>query len=239
MKHAKLLAAVLVLFSAPALAQVSGNITAISEYMFRGVAQEGGAALQGSLDYSREDGWYSGVWGSNCSECGGNEIDFYGGWTGEVGRGVTLDAGVVYYLFTEDAEVSGAPDIDYPEIYLGAGYDGLSGTLYYSNKLVDELSDIPGSDQTGFYFTADYTHALREGLELVLQVGRSWGDGVDAVLGDAYTDYSVTVVKTLDDGFSLSAAVIDTDLDADATATTPAREDDPKFVVGLSKDFAF
>ncbi len=237
MKHFSLFAVSLALFGTPALAAVNGNVTAISAYMFRGV-QRDSATLQGSLDYTREDGWYSGLFGSGCDACGGSELDFYGGWTGELDNGVSVQAGAVYYLFAESDE-GAAPSLDYPEIFAGAGYRGFNATLYYTNDYLDEASDVPGSDQNAFYFTADYSHALRDGLDLVLQVGRSWGDGIEAVFGDEYLDYSLTLVKSLDDGFSLSAAMIDTDLERRATATTPGIEDDPKFVVGLSKDVAF
>ncbi len=233
MKNISLFAAGLVLLSAPALAEVSGNVTAISEYLFRGLARENGAALQGSLDYTREDGWYSGAWISNCRLCGGNELDLYGGWTGKLNSGISLDAGFVYYLFTEDEEITNAASIDYPEVYVGAGYRSFSGTLYYTRNYLDEASDVPGSDQRGFYLTADYTHPLREGLDLVLQIGRSWGGGVEVVLGDEYLDYSLTLTQALDDGFTLSAALIDTDLERSGF------EDEPKFVVGLSKGFSF
>lgn len=237
MKRLGIIVAGLVLLQAPAFAAVNGNVTAISAYMFRGV-QRDNATLQGSLDYTREDGWYSGLFGSGCEACGGSELDFYGGWSGELDNGVAVQAGAVYYLFAESDEGAG-PSLDYPEIFAGAGYRGFSATVYYTNDYLDEASDLPGSDQNGFYFTADYSHRLREGLELVLQIGRSWGDGIEAVFGDEYTDYSLTVVKSLDNGFSLSAAVIDTGLERRATATTPGRVDDPKFVVGLAKDFSF
>ena len=237
MRRIGLLAAGLAAAAAPAWAAVSGNVTATSAYLFRGV-QRDSATLQGSLDYTREDGWYSGLFGSGCEACGGSELDFYGGWSGALANGVSVQAGAVYYLFAESDEGL-APSLDYPEIFAGAGYRGFGATLYYTNDYLDEASDVPGSDQNAFYLTADYSHTLREGLELVLQIGRSWGDGIEAVFGDEYLDYSLTLVKTLDDGFSLSVAVIDTDLERRATATMPGIEDDPKFVVGLAKDFGF
>src|SRR4051812_39197681 len=93
--------------SAPAIAQqaaatpppppVTGNMTLVTEYRFRGIDQTyGKPAIQGGFDYSHESGVYLGNWNSNVSQGagfpGGNiEMDFYGGWEeslGAVGVGV-------------------------------------------------------------------------------------------------------------------------------------------------------
>src|SRR5439155_23645800 len=84
--------------AAPAIAQqaaaaatpppppVTGNLTLVSEYRFRGIDQTyGKPAIQGGFDYSHASGLYLGNWNSNVSQGagfpGGNiEMDFYGGW---------------------------------------------------------------------------------------------------------------------------------------------------------------
>src|SRR3546814_19154397 len=42
-------------FSGSALAAATGNVGGFSEYMFRGVEQSNGAAVQGGLDYRSEE----------------------------------------------------------------------------------------------------------------------------------------------------------------------------------------
>ena len=48
-------------FSGAALAQLSGNVGLTSEYFFRGLAQSGGSAVSGGLDYAAESGFYVGT----------------------------------------------------------------------------------------------------------------------------------------------------------------------------------
>src|SRR3546814_15162402 len=49
-------------FSGSALAAATGNVGGFSEYMFRGVAQSNGAAVQGGPDYSNSSGLCVGTW---------------------------------------------------------------------------------------------------------------------------------------------------------------------------------
>ena len=76
---------------APAAAKsphtITGNISLVSDYRFRGISQTfGKPALQGGIDYAHEPtGIYLGNWNSNVNEGAGFpqgnlEMDFYGGW---------------------------------------------------------------------------------------------------------------------------------------------------------------
>ena len=54
--------------AAPAAATAStatGNVGAFSEYLYRGVEQSNGAAIQGGIDYVHDSGLYIGTWASN------------------------------------------------------------------------------------------------------------------------------------------------------------------------------
>lgn len=91
-----------VLAPSAAQAQLTGNMTLITDYRFRGISQTySKPALQGGIDYAHSSGFYVGNWNSNVSEGagfpGGNlEMDFYGGWKktwGDFG----LDIGAIYY----------------------------------------------------------------------------------------------------------------------------------------------
>src|SRR3546814_8162459 len=71
-------------FSGSALAAATGNVGGFSEYMFRGVEQSNGAAVQGGLDYAHSSGLYVGTWISNTDFAGYKsqvtyETDVYGG----------------------------------------------------------------------------------------------------------------------------------------------------------------
>lgn len=211
------------LASGQAMADVSGSLNITSEYMFRGIESSGGAAVQGSLDWSSPTGLYAGVWASNTSPVfDGNEFDIYAGWAGEFGNGMGYDLGLVYYAFPEqDENFPGADDVDYLEVYAGLSLGGLSGNIYFAN-------DYFGSDEEGIYYTLAYSHGVSETVALSFQVGFSQGDGVEAFIGEEYTDWSITLSKDLGEGWGAGFGYVQTDLD----------DDDAKFVVSASKEFA-
>ncbi|MEE4451229.1 TorF family putative porin [Novosphingobium resinovorum] len=98
--------------AAPAFAQdaeapkeitITGSAALTSDYRFRGVSQSGGdIAIQGGITASHASGFYVGTWSSsldNGSLYGSTEVDLFGGWTGQVSSGLTLDAGLLYYAY--------------------------------------------------------------------------------------------------------------------------------------------
>ncbi len=98
---------------------ISGNAAVTSDYRFRGVSLSGGdIAIQGGIDISHESGFYIGTWGSSLegkiNPYGGVELDVYGGWSGEVTSGVTVDVGLLYYLYPNGVK---GVDLDYFEPY--------------------------------------------------------------------------------------------------------------------------
>ncbi|HYY60861.1 MAG TPA: TorF family putative porin, partial [Burkholderiales bacterium] len=72
--------------AAPAPSPLTGNMTLVSEYRFRGIDQTfGKPAIQGGFDYAHSSGVYLGNWNSNVSSGAGYphgniEMDFYGGY---------------------------------------------------------------------------------------------------------------------------------------------------------------
>lgn len=88
---------------APKEFTVTGSAALTTDYRFRGVSQSGGdPAIQGGITVSHASGFYVGTWGSSIdlgSTYGSTEVDLFGGWTGEVSSGVTLDAGLLYYAY--------------------------------------------------------------------------------------------------------------------------------------------
>jgi len=116
--------------SIPAVGQVSGNVGAVSNYLFRGITQtDDQAAIQGGFDFADESGFYAGTWLSNI-DFGGKEdaeVDLYAGYGGTFGgSGVTWDAGAIYYLYP------GGGDLDYAETYFGLGFGLLSASVAYT-----------------------------------------------------------------------------------------------------------
>jgi uncharacterized protein (TIGR02001 family) len=100
---------------APASAvAVSGNVTLVSDYRFRGVSLSGGdPAIQGGITVTHQSGFYAGTWASSIDDGGTDfygdmELDLFGGWSGNVAEGVGLDVGLLYYAYPTNAKGNNA-----------------------------------------------------------------------------------------------------------------------------------
>jgi len=219
---------------------LTGNVGAVSDYMFRGDDRSVGAAVQGGVDYTFDFGMYTGLWVSNAlgttTAWGGNEADVYVGYGLKLGE-FTLDGGVIYYAFTEDTENFGAggANVDYAEVYLGAGFGPAALKVFYAPEFgPDQGGAVSGDVDKNelLYVTASATLELTNTISFIPQVGYSSGDGAKDAFGDEYSDYSITAVKKLKDDFSVNLAVVGT-----SREIAPGRDDAPKFVIGLKKNF--
>ena len=64
----KKLLLLITLISLPSYAAVSANVSFASDYIWRGMTQSDGPAIQGGFDLSHSSGFYLGNWNSNV-EC--------------------------------------------------------------------------------------------------------------------------------------------------------------------------
>lgn len=89
----------------PADWTVSGNVTGVTDYRWRGLSYSGGDfAIQGTIQVNHSSGFYVGTWGSSLEQdaldiYGSAEVDIYAGWSGEVASGLTADAGLTWYTY--------------------------------------------------------------------------------------------------------------------------------------------
>lgn len=172
-------------------AGVSSTWTLASDYDFRGVTQSAqDPALQGSLDYAHDSGWYIGAWGSNI-DFGDDvdadiEVDVYTGFSGGPEGGVGWDAGIVYYSYPGDS------DLNYLEAYAGLAYSWFEGKVSYSN---DYGGDSTEGNAPAWYVEANGTFPLPNDFSVLAHVGYSfgdyWDDLDDADEGRPYLDYAV------------------------------------------------
>jgi uncharacterized protein (TIGR02001 family) len=229
-----------VLASPAAMAGVTGNAGAVSEYLFRGVEQSNGAAVQGGADWAHDSGVYAGTWVSTTqfADTAGTgvvsyETDLYGGYTFKVGS-VGLDVGAILYFYRDDTAYNTI------EGYFGATLGPVSGKIYYTPAYFG-ATDANGDDADGLYATVSAALPLSDTLTFTPQIGFSAGDGPEAFFGNdpdtgepdgEYVDYSLTLTKTLDAGLSFTFAMVGTTLDTDLYP-----EDKQKLVVGLKKTF--
>lgn len=89
---------------------ITGNVALVTDYRFRGISQTAGKlAIQGGITATHESGFYVATWSSSISEdslpgYGSQELDLYGGWSGEVSPGITVDGGLLYYVYPGGAK---------------------------------------------------------------------------------------------------------------------------------------
>ncbi len=86
-----------------------------TDYVFRGVSLTDGPALQGSVDYAFDNGFYIGSWTSNYDydSATDRELDYYLGYSRAFNKDMTLSASASRYTFIDEQ------DIDYNEYQLG------------------------------------------------------------------------------------------------------------------------
>jgi uncharacterized protein (TIGR02001 family) len=82
---------------------VTGNVALVTDYRFRGVSLSGGdPAIQGGITLNHSSGLYVGAWSSSLAHTpvyGDQELDLFAGWTGSVTPSLTVDAGLLYYVY--------------------------------------------------------------------------------------------------------------------------------------------
>lgn len=233
-------------FSGSAMAGVTGNVGAVSEYMFRGVGQGasgGEAAIQGGIDYSHDSGFYAGLWGSNISWAGAGhaETDVYGGYSTKLGD-LGLDVGLIYYYYAEYKESPALPKSpDTLEGYVKLSYGPIGLQYYYSPRYFGLTEDgtSSGSNLKNSYIALTGAFPISDSLSFNVSVGdtlsssEAWATKSDGTLKKSYIDYNLGLSKSIDDSLSASFSIIGTNLKVGPDAVT----DKPKFVVGLKKTF--
>ena len=187
--------------------EVSANVSYYSQYIWRGEQQNAGqSAVQGGFDYSlglvdTYVDFYLGIWGSNVSggtnTLSGNELDYYGGFTGAVPLledYLSYDGGILYYDYpgmTDQNTADGARNVDFVEYY---------GSL--SLTVPTPVTDIGISYYYGFSpsgFQQDNYDYQNVGIEFAVPntpftlSGAAGFTGSEMVDGNSYTDYIATI----------------------------------------------
>jgi len=198
---------------------VSGNMMIVSDYRFRGISQTFLLpAIQGGIDYSHKSGIYVGNWNSSISgisysNAAGIEMDFYGGWKGEIAKDINLDVGLLQYYYPNAKIVTGSRDEKYDtlEAYIGGSWKWVS--LKYSHAISDFFgltSATGGSDSKGSgYLDLTASYEVMPKLSLVGHIGNQ---KVKNYSNLDYTDYKLGVTYDMS-GWMLGAAYISTNAD--------------------------
>ena len=205
--------------STSATAEVSANVAATSNYLWRGLEQTGGAAaISGGIDYSSESGFYAGTWASNASWGDmKTELDFYAGFGADIDDSMSYDVGFIYYAYPDSL----ADSNDFSEIY---------GSFSFSDITLGAavLTSADGADfGDSIYLSADYALALSNGAEIGFHVGNYSGD-----FSTESTDLGVSLSKD-NFTFGVSKAIFDESLNHDFSDA-----EDLKFYVSYSVDIS-
>jgi uncharacterized protein (TIGR02001 family) len=196
-----------------ALAQFAFNVGAVSDYRYRGISQSRlKPAVQGGADWSHASGLYLGAWGStikwiedaNPASSNKVEIDLYGGYKGEITKGLGFDVGVLAYQYPgHKADVAGFPSPNTTEVYGALSFG--PATLKYSHSTTN-LFGFPDSKGSG-YLDLSATFDLGGGLSLVPHIGRQ---RVAKNADFTYTDYSLALNYEAMKGLAVSATAVGT-----------------------------
>ena len=217
---------------AGAMAAVSSTVNLASDYTFNGVSQTGNdPALQASLDYAADSGFYAGTWASNVDFGTGEdtniEWDVYAGQYFQLNDKFGLDTGIAYYTYHGDDASS---TYNYLEAYAKLGYSSSMGdsevNFWYS-------WDYFGLEVSHYIAMVAHTVEVVPGHNIKVTFDRStsadenkWAwDGKDA-----YNHYRVEYMTSWQ-GFDFNLAAENTDMDIDSA--------DARVVFSVSRTFSF
>jgi uncharacterized protein (TIGR02001 family) len=248
--------------SAVAPAPVTANLSIVSDYRFRGLSQSYRLpAVQGGFDYTHPSGFYLGNWDSSVSGNSYNngaslEVDLYGGYRFEPVKDLTLDLGVLTYVYP-GATLNAAPGqpsdhrYDNTELYAGATYAGFGAKVSYAATdyfglngatggyaYWSALPDNGGSRGT-VYVDLNYSVDLGDKLTLAAHVGRTEVRHYGEL---SYTDAKLALTKEWA-GFTFGASVVGSDADkryyqvGNAAAQSPKEIGATTVVVSVARTF--
>lgn len=207
MKSFKLAASLAVVLSAAPFAAFaqeeespfSWEITAVSDYVWRGSSQsDENPTGQAGFTYTSPVGIYAGVWASGVDFGPGDpdlEVDGFIGYNVDLSDAVNFDVMINRYTYP------GASDLNFNELITTTTFaENYSLTVAYSN-------DFGGSDTKAWYVAGGASIGLPNDFSLDLGVGRSM---FDDDYSDDYTDWSVGLSRSWG-LFSASLAYVGTD----------------------------
>ena len=217
--------------AAPAF-EASYNIGVVSDYRYRGISQTGlKPAVQGGFDGTYGD-FYVGAGASNIKWLkdaglkGRVELDLYGGYKYEVAKDVTLDFGILNYVYPSNNSV---PNANTTELYIGAGTGPFSAKYSHAITNTFGFTDSKGSG----YLEANLDYELSKGTNLVAHIGRQTIKNNSIA---NYTDYKIgATYEAL--GGKFAASIIGTDSKNVYLNSAGKNNGKAGLVVGYTKTF--
>ena len=200
---------------------VTYNMGVTTDYVFRGISQSRNSpAFSGGVDYGHSPtGLYAGAWvstikwiqdaGSASAATASNtpyELDVYGGIKGDIGGGLSYDAGGIYYYYPSH-KLGKSPDANTFEVYGKVAYGPVYFKVNYALTDAFWTSNKAGS----YYLDLGGDFPLMEGLVGNLHYGSFTFKNVPSSASDYnYQDWKIGLTKDLGNGLSGSLAATGT-----------------------------
>jgi uncharacterized protein (TIGR02001 family) len=205
------------------------NLSLVSQYKFRGIDQTWGRpALQGGADIVAADGLYAGAWASNVSGnsyAGGSlELDLYTGYNGQLGDDWRWTVGAYGYVYPgANFDKSACPSAAYAapctvpsrrfdtlELNAGVTWQWVAYKLSVSTGDwfgAARATGYSGSTRGTLYHDLTVTWPASDSLSLAGHVGRTDVKARYAGVDPDYTDWRLSLAKTLPGGWNAGAAL--------------------------------
>ncbi len=221
---------------APGPVTLSGGVTVVSDYRFRGISLSNEkVALQSTLTVSHESGLYVGAWGSTLPDSplyGKYELDLYGGYATEIAPGTTFDVGATYYVYPGNRDFAGSSDVI--EVYSKLSHDigpvSATGMVAYSPE-----QDSLGDDDN-LYLNLGLSSGVPN-TPLTLMAGVGYTDGaLGALAADGnYVDWMLGA-SMAGGPATLTIQYVDTDIKKSGVGAVDTLYD-PRIVFSLGVSF--
>jgi uncharacterized protein (TIGR02001 family) len=187
---------------------VAFNAGVVTDYRYRGISQSRlQPALQGGVDFTA-GAFYLGAWGSTIkwikdAPYNGDanvEIDLYGGYKGEISKGVTYDIGALAYQYPSNKL---NPSANTFEVYGAITAGPVTAKYSRSTTNLFGAANSKGSGYLDISATFDVG-----GFAVTPHIGRQTVKNNSA---SSYTDYSLAISKEIS-GITWSATLVDTNI---------------------------
>ena len=187
---------------------VAFNAGVVTDYRYRGISQSRlQPALQGGVDFTA-GAFYLGAWGSTIkwikdAPYNGDanvEIDLYGGYKGEISKGVTYDIGALAYQYPSNKL---KPSANTFEVYGAITAGPVTAKYSHSTTNLFGAANSKGSGYLDISATFDVG-----GFAVTPHIGRQTVKNNSA---SSYTDYSLAISKEIS-GITWSATLVDTNI---------------------------
>ena len=165
---------------APSAFTTSGNLAFTSDYVFRGITQNGGkTALQGGFDVAHTSGLSAGVWASNVNWTNTTlEVDLYANYGFSLSKDFSATVGYLAYVY------EGNSSLNTGEINASVSAYGFTAKLSHA---VTDYFGIAGSGTQYYELNYAYEVAAIKGLSLALHYGVTAGKNA----ADNDDDYAI------------------------------------------------